>query len=82
MAAKRLHKSGKGSIRVPSGATLIYTELEEIRATKGSNSNWPRAPFKHKSTNKKTKVYGLPNGQLLITAPYPLWDIFDYPDKR
>lgn len=82
MAAKRLNKSGKGSTRVPRNAVLIYEELEEIRATKGSKSNWPNSPFKHKSTNKKTKVYGLPNGQLLIAAPYPLWDVFDYGNRK
>lgn len=78
---KRLYRSGKGSIKVPKGAVLIYDELEEIRARKGSQSNWPKEYFKHKSTNRRTKVYGLPNGQLLVVASYPLWDYFEYPDR-
>lgn len=77
---QRLYKSGRGSTRVPRGAVLVYDELEEVRARKGGKSNWPGEPFKHKSTNRRTKIYGLPNGQLLVVAPYPLWDFFDYPD--
>lgn len=77
---KRLHRSGRGSTRVPKGAVLIYDEMEEIRARKGQKSNWPGQPFKHKSTRVRTKIYGLPNGQLLVTASYPLWDMFYYPD--
>ena len=78
---QRLHKSGRGSTRIPKGAVLIYDDLEEIRARKGSNSNWPREYFKHKFKERGSKVYGLPNGQILIVGPRPLWDIFDYPDK-
>ena len=81
MESKRLYKSGKGSTKVPRGAVLIYEDIEEIRATKGRQSNWPGEPFKHKFTKRKTKVYGLPNGQILIVATKPLWDIFQYPDK-
>lgn len=79
--AKRLYRSGKGSTKVPRGAVKIYDEVEEIRATKGSRSNWPNQPFKHKSTRQRTKIYGLPNGQLLVVANYPLWDMFEYPDR-
>jgi len=78
---KRLYRSGKGSTKVPRGAVLIYDEMEEVRARKGKKSNWPGEKFKHKSTNRRTKVYGLPNGQLLVVASYPLWDMFDYPDR-
>ena len=60
--AQRLHKSGKGSTRVPKGAVLIYDDLEEIRATKGKKSHWPGEPFKHKFVKRGTKVYGLPMG--------------------
>ena len=77
----RLHKSGRGSTKVPKGAVLIYDDLEEIRARKGSQSNWPKEYFKHKFTKRRTKVYGLPNGQLLIVGPRPLWDIFNYSDR-
>jgi hypothetical protein len=79
--AKRLYQSGKGSTRVPKGAVLIYDDIEEIKATKGRSSNWPREKFKHKFTKRGTKIYGLPNGNLLIVGPRPLWDIFDYPEK-
>jgi hypothetical protein len=79
--SERLHKSGRGSTKVPKGAVLIYDDLEEIKARKGSKSNWPGEPFKHKFTKRRTKVYGLLNGQLLIVGPRPLWDIFDYPDR-
>lgn len=78
---QRLYKSGKGSVKVPKGAVLIYDDLEEIRARKGSQSNWPKEYFKHNFTKRRTKVYGLPNGNLLVVGPRPLWDIFNYPDK-
>ena len=77
----RLHKSGRGSSKVPKGAVLIYDDLEEIRAKKGGKSNWPGEKFKHKFAKRRTKVYGLPNGQLLVIGPRPLWDIFNYPDR-
>lgn len=76
--AKRLHKSGKGSTRIPKGAVLIYDDIEEIKARKGKKSNWPRGYFKHKFTRRGSKIYGLPNGQLLVVGNVPLWDVFDY----
>jgi hypothetical protein len=78
--AKRLHKSGKGSTKAPKGALLIYDDIEEIKARKGRKSNWPRGYFKHKFTLRGSKIYGLPNGQLLIVGNKPLWDVFDYPE--
>jgi hypothetical protein len=77
---KRLYKSGKGGGSAPRGAVLIYDKIEEIKATKGGNSNWPGEKFVHKFTKGKGKIYGLPSGALLIVAPYPLWDTFDYPE--
>lgn len=81
MAHKRLNVSGRGGTKVPKGAVLIYDRIEEIRAQKGSSSNWPGEYFKHKFVKNKGKIYGLPNGNLLIVAPYPLWDVFEYPDE-
>lgn len=79
---KRLYKSGNGGRKVPRGAVLIYDDIEEIRARKGNNSLWPNDYFKHKFTNRKGKIYGLKDGSLLIVAPHPLWDIFDYSDSE
>lgn len=76
--AKRLRQSGSGSTRVPRGAVLIYTDIEEIKATKGKTSNWPGEKFVHKFTQRGSKIYGLPNGQLLVVGPRPLWDMFEY----
>jgi hypothetical protein len=78
--AKRLYKSGRGSTKAPRGAVLIYSDIEEIKATKGMSSQWPNEKFVHKFMRGKGKIWGLPNGALLITAPYPLWDMFDYPE--
>jgi hypothetical protein len=78
---QRLRKSGSGSTKVPRGAVLIYDDIEEIKASKGSNSNWPGEKFVHKFAKRRNKIYGLPNGQLLIVGPRPLWDMFNYPEK-
>jgi hypothetical protein len=76
--AKRLYKSGKGSVKVPKGAVLIYDDVEEIKARKGTKSNWPKDYFSHKFTKRGSKVYGLSNGNILIVGDKPLWDIFNY----
>lgn len=78
--AKRLYKSGRGSTRVPKGAVLIYDEIEEIKARKGVKSNWPREFFKHKFVKRGSKIYGLPDGSLLVVGSRPLWDMFEYPE--
>lgn len=80
MAPKRLNKSGRGNTKVPRGAVLIYDDIEEIKATKGSKSNWPGEKFVHKFVKRGSKIYGLPNGNLLVVASRPLWDTFYYPD--
>jgi hypothetical protein len=81
MSAQRLYKSGKGkSTRLPKGAVLIYDDIEEIKARKGSKSNWPNEYFKHKFTKRGTKIYGLPDGSLLIKGKQVLWDKFNYPE--
>lgn len=78
MAPRRLHVSGRGGRSIPKGAVLIYDDIEEIRARKGRQSNWPREYFKHKFTVRGSKIYGLPDGSLLIVGNRPLWDMFDY----
>jgi len=81
MEPRRLNKSGRGGMSIPGRAVLIYDQIEEIKATKGGNSNWPGEKFIHKFKKGKGKIYGLPSGALLIVAPYPLWDMFDYPEE-
>ncbi len=78
--ARRLYVTKGGGGYVPKDAVLIYDEIEEIKARKGRNSNWPNEYFVHKFKRREGKIYGLPDGSLLITAPYPLWDIFEYPE--
>jgi hypothetical protein len=66
-----------GSIRIPSGAHLIYDKIELLKG----NGFVKRF--------QSGKIYGLRDGRLLIksrqgnfavVAPYPLWDVFDYPE--
>lgn len=75
--AKRLGITG-GRRRVPKGAVLIYDDIEEIKARKGSRSNWPKERFVHKFTVRGSKIYGLPDGSLLVVGRNPLWDMFEY----
>lgn len=58
--AQRLHRSGSGSISVPSGAEYIGRVIK-IEAQKGKSSNWPNEFFKHYSPsgNKMYKVSGI-----------------------
>jgi hypothetical protein len=76
--AKRLHIADGRRQKVPKGAVLIYDDIEEIKARKGRSSNWPGEYFKHKFTVRGSKIYGLPNGSLLIVGKKPLWDVFEY----
>lgn len=71
---------GRKKRKVPRGAVLIYDDIEEIKATKGSDSLWPGDKFVHKFIKRGSKIYGLPDGSLLITGDNPLWDIFEYDD--
>jgi hypothetical protein len=79
MAHKQLYITrGRRRKSIPRGAVLIYDEIEEIRASKGRRSNFPNDKFKHKFKTRGTKIYGLPDGSLLVIGPKPLWDMFEY----
>lgn len=54
---ERLHRSGSGSTKVPSGVQFVG-RLKQIQAQKGSGSNWPNEYFKHdfKSRPKMYKI--------------------------
>lgn len=80
---------GKGKIyqlpsstKIPKTAELIYDKIEKILADREGKKI--QQPF------KSGKIYGLMNGALmiksaslvlLVIAPYPLWDTFEYPDE-
>ena len=67
--------------RTPKGAVKIYEQIEEIKAIKGDDSLWPKEKFKHKFSKKsKAEIWGLPNGDILITskAGKRLWKKFSY----
>jgi len=59
--------------------TVIYENIEEIRAEKGKNSLWPKDKFKHRF-KRGAQVFGLDNGDLLIKSKNgkKLWKKFNY----
>ncbi len=70
------------SISNPSPSVVeIYSDIQAIDAVKGRNSLWPREHFRHKF-KPGSRVYGLPNGDILIhsTKGRRLWRKFKYPD--
>lgn len=75
MPRKRLSKNP------PRGAVEIYDDILEIRARKGKNSLWPGEYFKHKFTKRGSKIYGLPDGSLLVKGKHRLWKEFTYPNE-
>jgi hypothetical protein len=48
------------------GMILIYDKVTRIEATKGSSSLYPGQRFYHKFKRPCPKMYGLPDGSLLI----------------
>jgi hypothetical protein len=65
--------------KIPHDAVEIYGCIIEIRAEKSGKSNFPKELFKHQFKGKsKAKIYGLPDGTLLIAGERPLWKMFEY----
>lgn len=64
----------KGRFKKPVGSTLIYTQCQSISTSAGV-------------IKVSGKIYGLPNGNVLVAGKYllvasrPLWDVFDYSEK-
>lgn len=68
----RLHQSGHGSTRVPSGSELIESRVIEIKAVKAKDSHWSGQPFSHKFT-KPAKMYALPSGWKLPSGAVKIY---------
>jgi hypothetical protein len=64
----------KGTFKKPAGSTLIYTQCQSISTSEGV-------------IKVRGKIYGLPNGNVLVAGKYllvanrPLWDVFNYPER-
>lgn len=52
--------------RLPNAPVKIYDNVSQIKAEKGTDSNFPNQPFYH-DFKPGAKAYGLPNGDILIT---------------
>ena len=70
-------------VRLPAtistrGAVEIYENIEAIEATKGAGSLWPKEHFRHDFKGKRTRIFGLKNGALLVLGEKRLWKTFQY----
>lgn len=72
-SVKRKRISNNPSVK---GATEIYSNIMAIEAKKGSHSNYPNEHFRH-DFKPGSKIYGLPDGSILIKGKKKLWKNFD-----
>jgi len=61
----------------PAGATEIYGKILAIEAQKGPNSTFPKENFRHEF-KPGSKIFGLPDGSILIKGKKKLWKKFKY----
>ena len=61
----------------PSGATEIYGKILAIEAQKGDKSTFPGERFRH-NFKPGSKIFGLPDGSILIKGKKKLWRKFKY----
>jgi len=61
----------------PAGATEIYGKIIAIEAQKGPNSTFPKENFRHEF-KPGSKIFGLPDGSILIKGKKKLWKKFKY----
>jgi len=61
----------------PVGATEIYGKIIAIEAQKGPNSTFPKENFRHEF-KPGSKIFGLPDGSVLIKGNKKLWKKFKY----
>jgi len=75
-----IKKAEKLVREVKQNSIIIYDNILAIEAEKGDDSLWPNELFRHdfKDNKGRAKVYGLPDGSLLITGNKTLWEMFDY----
>jgi len=61
----------------PPGAIEIYGKIIAIEAQKGLNSTFPKENFRHEF-KPGSKIFGLPDGSILIKGKKKLWKKFKY----
>lgn len=69
----------------PPGKPIeIYNNILAIEAAKGDSSLWPGEKFRHNFSSKKgrAKVFGMPDGSIVIKGKKKLWKKFDYPERN
>lgn len=77
----KINKNSRVKRNPVKGAVEIYGNILAIEAIKGDGSLWPKEKFRHDfKSSSKAKVYGLPDGSILIksNAKKRLWKKFAY----